>query len=485
MSIFLDKNNIFYHGTRAKFDAFRPLSHFGSYQAAKKIIKYPYIKGELLDFDVEHNIYLTHNIENTMPVSNFYKIIPVQLNLHNTYELQDYASACSDVHYFMGEFLYHITNDLGLDKIPNFYDYIFIQPFNMNKNDVSRELARDNLYKPAKDNVYFSSAQIDCYHLCFQRMIQYFEHLGYDGFNYTNLHEDCGHTSYIVFRPENIIRQDVSVKFNDTPKHAGVNFDSTKMIKTRPITYAESEAIKKQNFFRYRYNDFKCNMFYVYPYLRYRKTLLKSAINSRDFYTKLFAEKILTMIKNIGPQQKYGEHGLYTHTPLVVQYAIEIAISVATDPMPVMLAAALHDIGRASDADGAEHCERSAQIATKFLTDNFGDMLPKTIDKIIGAIRNHTKGTIAPDLISACVWDANRIHKAWENGYEEKFFNTSYGKYIASLPLVANNLKPDALDIVFAKFFGRSYLEHFHSLSQKTYVIKQQKFMEQHNIKIH
>jgi hypothetical protein len=52
--------------------------------------------------------------------------------------------------------------------------------------------------------------------------------------------------------------------------------------------------------------------------------------------------------------------------------------------------------------------------------------------KVKYAVKNHTTWTIAPDYISACLRDADRIRLSWEMWYEEKFFNTPIWKKIAS-----------------------------------------------------
>ena len=74
----------------------------------------------------------------------------------------------------------------------------------MEHDDVLRELAQEKLYKP--ENI-----STDRFHLALQRMIKYFEYLGYDGFHYINEYEDPGHISYIPFRPEQIIRLDQEI----------------------------------------------------------------------------------------------------------------------------------------------------------------------------------------------------------------------------------------------------------------------------------
>lgn len=479
--IFLDKQNIFYHGTRANFDTFRPLSHFGSYQAAKRILKSPFIKEECLDFDTEQKKYESDIGKHSENISIFKTIIPVKINLRKTYEIQDYAATCSDINYFRAEFLYHIINDLKINGVPEFYDYIFSQPFQISDKDVACELLNESLYKLANDNTFFNGNEINRYHLSFQRMIQYFENLGYDGFNYTNLHEDKGHTSYIVFRPENIIRLDRDHQIPDTkPKKWRLKKDNSNV---RSIKVSESKILNKSENFQNNTTAIKSTIFSEYPDLRHRPSIIKSAIRAREYYTRMFIDKILPLIEKIGPQSKYGYHGIYTHTFQVVQFAIECAISVGTDPLPVMLGAALHDIGRENDGHDFSHAIRGAKIARRFLRNNFPDMFPGTVDKIVYAIKNHTVGTQAPDLISACVWDADRIHLAWETGYDEKYFNTEYGKYIANIP---HNIKAPHYfsPIEYLLLEKRKHKKLPHQLSVTKYIAKQNKFLSEYDLNI-
>ena len=52
---------------------------------------------------------------------------------------------------------------------------------------------------------------------------------------------------------------------------------------------------------------------------------------------------------------------------------------------------------------------------------------------ILYAVENHTIGRIAPDGVSACLWDADRIRLSWEYGFRPEFFNTARGHDIAGL----------------------------------------------------
>ena len=53
-------------------------------------------------------------------------------------------------------------------------------------------------------------------------------------------------------------------------------------------------------------------------------------------------------------------------------------------------------------------------------------------EKVKDAVKNHTIWVLAPDYISACLWDADRCRLAWEGTFYEKYFNTERWKYIAS-----------------------------------------------------
>lgn len=464
MSLFLDQNNIFYHGTRVEFETFRPLSHFGSYPAAQECaLLCPCQKDETLDTRTEYSIQMPPSFKNDSTP----KIIPVQLNLANTYEIDDFGGA-SDINYFQCVVLYHIVHDLKLNNIPYFYDYIFTAPFKMPSPCVNQELQTDNLYDTtAQQHACHTPEQVNRYHLYQQRMIQYFEHLGYDGFNYTNRREDRGHTSYIVFRPENIARMDLGQKI--TPREPLEIHADYQIFPCRKMAEFEKILLRKAESSHACSMDIKQTIWSNINNLRSRPSVIKSAVRAREYYTKLLANDILPSIENIGTQPKYGYHGLYTHTFQVAQFAIELALSVWTDPLPVILGAALHDIARTHDDDDYAHGPQGAKIARDFLNENYKHLFPGTIDKIVYAIENHTIGEKAPDLISACVWDADRIRLSWEMGYDEKFFNTEYGKYIASLPRSNNE---------FATLNSKGQ-----QFSQKKYIENQLKFLRSHNIK--
>lgn len=70
-----------------------------------------------------------------------------------------------------------------------------------------------------------------------------------------------------------------------------------------------------------------------------------------------------------------------------------------------------------------------------FLSKNYKNLSESTIRQILYAVGNHTIGRVAPDGVSACLWDADRIRLSWEYGFRPEFFNTTRGHDIAGLDI--------------------------------------------------
>lgn len=172
------------------------------------------------------------------------------------------------------------------------------------------------------------------------------------------------------------------------------------------------------------------------------------------YYTRLFFEQVLPQIEKITTQSKYGYHGL-SHTCQVAMFAIDIAQHINQDALPVLLAAGLHDCARTNDEWCTEHGPQAAIVGREFLAQNYKNIPQKTAQQILFAIENHTTGRIAPDGVSACLWDGDRIRLSWENGFRPEFFNTARGREIAGLD----------------------------SNAQKIYIAKQNDFLVHNNIK--
>lgn len=423
MTRFVLKDSVFYHGTYRNFEKFRPLSHFGSLQAAKRIL----ILGPKAEVVSDFNeIYFDNKKSDVKELSKQSKIIPVKLNINNTYELQD-IEAVHDLSFYKNVLLYHFMYDMRLSNIPKLYDYIASYPFNkMEQKDVVKELLSDSLYEPDK-SAFFDV--VNRRNLFFQRMIQYFESMGIDGFHYTNNYEDKGHISYVPFRPENIIRQDISLPVQKYNIKSAKNIDDFGF---RDCLKEELIAINIEASCRYKNSNKKRMLLDRHKDVFLRPSNLKQLIEQKVYYSNLFFKEVLPKIEQVSYQAEYGYHGL-SHTSQVAMFGLDIALSVNQDPLPVLLAAGLHDCARTNDDYCEMHGPNCEPIARKFLSENYDYLLPGVKELIIEAVKNHTTGMRTIDLVSACLWDADRIRLSWEMGYEPKFFSTPYAKNIASL----------------------------------------------------
>ena len=149
-------------------------------------------------------------------------------------------------------------------------------------------------------------------------------------------------------------------------------------------------------------------------------------------YFSFYQQKVLPVVEKYATQKKDEYHGLHTHTDAVVFRAIDYALELGKNPMPVLFAAACHDMARTSEGPDEGHAERAVPLARKVM-----NRFPKRLSEVeketvLTAIRLHSTGTQTSDYICACLWDADRTRLAWEWGYHEQYFNTPYAKKIAS-----------------------------------------------------
>lgn len=151
-----------------------------------------------------------------------------------------------------------------------------------------------------------------------------------------------------------------------------------------------------------------------------------------EYYAKMFFDQILPQIEQITNQSRYGYHGL-THTTQVALFGLDIAYTINQDPLPVLLAAGLHDCARTNDEWCTQHGPQAVPVARDFLSKNYPNLSRNDLNKILRAIKNHTCGTRARDGVSACLWDGDRIRLSWEYGYKPEFFSTIRGRQIAGL----------------------------------------------------
>lgn len=157
-------------------------------------------------------------------------------------------------------------------------------------------------------------------------------------------------------------------------------------------------------------------------------------ITEMQRYFGFYAHKVLPHVELCSTQNTEGCHALHTHTSAVVFRGIDYALSLDKNPTPVIFAGAFHDMARTHDGWDTHHGEKAIPNAKKIMRE-FTDVLTENdMANIIYAIANHTTGTVAPDYVSACLWDADRTRMSWVYGYESKHFNTSRAKYVASHP---------------------------------------------------
>lgn len=154
--------------------------------------------------------------------------------------------------------------------------------------------------------------------------------------------------------------------------------------------------------------------------------------HTREYWARIFFEQILPQIETVSNQSRYGYHGL-THTTQVALFGLDIAYTINQNPLPVLLAAGLHDCARTNDKWCMMHGPNAVPIAQEFLLKNYPNMSKSDTKKIINAVKNHTIGRHATDGVAACLWDADRIRLSWEREYRPKFFNTVRGKQIAGM----------------------------------------------------
>ena len=153
-----------------------------------------------------------------------------------------------------------------------------------------------------------------------------------------------------------------------------------------------------------------------------------------NFYLDNVQPLVLDAITQKQTQSLDGLHGLYTHTNAVVFRGIDYALAMNKDPLPVILACAFHDMARTGDELDFEHGRAAVPMALKIMK-QFSDKIDdKTRAAIIFAIANHTAKipAVAPDYISACLWDADRTRLAWKTKFDGQYFSTQRGAHVAS-----------------------------------------------------
>ena len=262
-----DKNGkplVLYHGTYYDFDYFRPLTHFGSKINAETNLNEGKWKRD-------------KNIDINKP-----KLIPINITDYNYPEIPDLND--HSVKNWIGILFQYICapqiqNLLAILKItkekefqekyqiefnklmnseitvPPEFDFI-CEPISKNMTEIAinDELSAETLF-----NIYNTE------NLFFQRMILYFESIGIHGFTYKHFTAAAGNYSYIIFRQNDIHRQDKNLPTYDLPKVSGIQrlakikteFISTH--KKRVLSKTEKQSLLNEiyNFYVFRFQEIK------------------------------------------------------------------------------------------------------------------------------------------------------------------------------------------------------------------------------------
>lgn len=192
-----------FHGTCSRFHAFLPLSHFTvdenlakDYAQSKRT---PWEYGPAQDRDVKNRV---SDMLQTMgrPVNQIRRIIPAYLRLSRP--LRAPGDRVPDTYQGGEIYAYLRQAQLASSALHNHSDsradFIYQNPFEMPEAAVKSELALDTLFPVSVQG------DLNRSHLVKQRLIQFWEKQGYDGFQYTLQ----GKPAFVVFRPEQVYRLD-------------------------------------------------------------------------------------------------------------------------------------------------------------------------------------------------------------------------------------------------------------------------------------
>ena len=168
------------------------------------------------------------------------------------------------------------------------------------------------------------------------------------------------------------------------------------------------------------------------PFARTKRTTMLNYNYSLSETFDWYLSKVLPAVERNSIQPKYGYHGLYTHTSAVVFRGIDYALTLKKSPNIVALACAFHDMARITDGDDISHGNNAVPLAIRTMSEIPYVLTRQERESILYAIRNHTIGMVAPDYVSACLWDADRTRISWECGFDAKFFTTDRAKQVAA-----------------------------------------------------
>lgn len=148
---------------------------------------------------------------------------------------------------------------------------------------------------------------------------------------------------------------------------------------------------------------------------------------------KTFNAHIMPVCGQLFPFKIGGYHGA-KHTRQVGRFALDISLSNDWNPIPALLAAAIHDRARTDDSYDEQHGPDAVPISKALLAGPFKNWLDETQKGCVcEAISFHTTGETATEPIAATLWDSDRIRLSWERVYKPEYFSTTRGKELAGM----------------------------------------------------
>ncbi len=426
-----------FHGTCSEFEVFWPLSHFGTRLAVQKVLRIPRIKFDL--FAVLNAAAVKQEWERlSREQTPQPKVIPVHLQIRNPatlvdpdfHSLKGYKDLVlqwmmkrefktnADLDVYVRRAMRHMPNSEFFPMYEHFckrahfmkqFRFMFEQPFELSSEAVKHELSLGGLFALTETAAHgLSAEQINRSHLVAQRMIRFFESLGYDGFQYVNEFENKGQMSYINFRPEQVIRLDrgkMVPQSHKTPENEALLDNiwqaALAQMPEKPMTSEECAHFSRAEFF------FKRNKKMQFNPLLYRTVWIDWAFH------------------NILPRVR---RRLSLNARLKVEQAvllgIEYALLYKMRPNAVILGCALHrcrNVGFIWDVVNANRWNDRCFYDTTRL------------HQILTAIDKQSAGEKGSNGVESCVWDAIRTVEAWEKGSADGLvFSTEYARRLAT-----------------------------------------------------
>ena len=124
-----------------------------------------------------------------------------------------------------------------------------------------------------------------------------------------------------------------------------------------------------------------------------------------------------------------GYHGLQ-HCLDVGLLAVVLSYLHETPATPVFLAALTHDLRR--DAPRDQHNAKDSAVLCQELIEGPWAAYTSDFDlEIFDAVAVHSSLHQAPSMMAKILRDADRVRLSWERGFEERFFETDWGKEFA------------------------------------------------------